>query len=174
MPTTVFGLPTHVLILHLTVVGLPVACLATIAVAFRTKWRQKYGLFVAVLDVIMVAVTYATQLAGERFFNADHGLASLPAVQHHKQLGQTLVYFVIGVAVLMILLVVADRAGYAERHVVMVTVSALTIAASAICLVRVVQVGDSGARAAWGGVIPSSATSTAHSPLPPAAELIRR
>jgi hypothetical protein len=38
----------------------------------------------------------------------------------------------------------------------MVVIAALAIGASAICLVRCVQVGDSGARAAWGGVVQSS------------------
>lgn len=171
MPTTVFGLPTHVLIIHLTVVGLPVACLATIAVAFRAKWRQKFGLWVAVFDVLMVALTYATQLAGQRLYSAAPYLDEIAA--QHKKLGQTLVYFVAAVAVLMVLLVVADRAGYGERHLVMVTVSALTIAASAVCLVRVVQVGDSGARAAWGGTKLSAAISTAHSVLPMVAQLMR-
>lgn len=172
MPTTVFGLPTHVLIIHVTVVGLPVACLATIAVAFRAKWRQKYGLLVAILDVIMVAVTYATQLAGQRLYSAAPYLDEIAA--QHRKLGQTLVYFVAAVAVLMVLLVLADRFGYGERHVVMVTVSALTIAASAICLVRVVQVGDSGARAAWGGIKLSGAISTAHALLPAVVGLIQR
>ncbi|HEY3870953.1 MAG TPA: DUF2231 domain-containing protein [Actinocrinis sp.] len=171
MPTTVFGLPTHVLIIHVTVVGLPTACLATIAVAFRTKWRQKYGLLVAAFDVIMVGVTYATQLAGQRLYSAAPYLDEIAA--QHKKLGQTLVYFVAAVAVLMVLLVLADRFGYAERHVVMVAVSALTIAASAVCLVRVVQVGDSGARAAWGGYKLSGVMSAVHSLLPAAAQLIR-
>ena len=55
-------------------------------------------------------------------------------------------------------LVLAERMGYADHHAAMVVVAALAIGASAICLVRVVQVGDSGARAAWGGTVKSSSS----------------
>jgi hypothetical protein len=150
MPYTVFGLPTHVLIIHLTVVGVPTACLATLAIAIRPKWRRKFGIWVAALAVIMVPVTYATQLAGEQLYNHNFNYASSPAAEH-KKLGETLVWFVLAVAVFAVGLVLADKRGYADRRVLMTAAASLAIIASAVCLVRVVQVGDSGARAAWGG-----------------------
>jgi uncharacterized membrane protein len=148
MPYTVFGLPTHVLIIHLTVVGVPLACLLTLAIAVVPKWRRRFGWWVAGLAVVMVPVTYATQLAGEQLFNHRTYLDEI--AEQHKKLGETLVWFVLAVAVFAVLLVLAEKRGYADHHATMVIVAALAIAASAICLVRVVQVGDSGARAAWG------------------------
>jgi hypothetical protein len=150
MPYTVFGLPTHVLIIHLTVVGVPTACLATLAIAVRPKWRRKFGIWVAALAVIMVPVTYATQLAGEQLYNHNFNYANSPAAEH-KKLGETLVWFVLAVAVFAVGLVLADKRGYADRRAIMTAAASLAIIASAVCLVRVVQVGDSGARAAWGG-----------------------
>jgi uncharacterized membrane protein HdeD (DUF308 family) len=150
MPVKVFGLPTHILLIHVAVVGIPLACLAVIAVAARPSWRRKFGVWAALLAVLVTALTYITQLAGLSLFNHAPYLQKI--AQQHKNLGQTLVYFVGAMAVLMIILVIADRAGYADHHAVMVTITALTIAAGAICLVRVVQVGDSGARAVWGGI----------------------
>ena len=144
MPYTVFGLPTHVLIIHLTVVGVPTACLLTLAIAIVPKWRRRFGWWVAALAVVMVPVTYATQLAGEQLFNHRTYLDEI--AEQHKKLGETLVWFVLAVAVFALLLVLAEKRGYADHHVTMVVVAALAIAASAICLVRVVQVGDSGAR----------------------------
>ena len=155
MPVKVFGLPTHILLIHVAVVGIPLACLVVIAVAARPSWRRRYGIWAAVLAVLVTILTYLTQLAGQALFNGAPYLQKIAA--QHRSLGQTLVYFVGGMALLMVILVVADRAGYAEHHAVMVTVTALTIAASAICLVRVVQVGDSGARAVWGGINVSGA-----------------
>jgi uncharacterized membrane protein len=157
MPYTVFGLPTHILIIHLTVVGVPLACLLTLAIAVRPKWRRKYGWWVAGLAVVMVPVTYATQLAGEQLFNHRTYLDEI--AEQHKKLGETLVWFVLAVAVFALLLVLAEKRGYADHHAVMVVVAAFAIAASAICLVRVVQVGDSGARAAWGNSASASAAS---------------
>ncbi len=61
MPYTVFGLPTHILIIHLT--GKPVsrvAGLATLAIAIRPSWRRKFGYWTAGIAVLMVPVTYAT------------------------------------------------------------------------------------------------------------------
>ena len=152
MPVKVFGLPTHILLIHAAVVGIPLACLVVIVVAARPSWRRKFGLWAAILAVLVTGLTYLTQLAGTALFNHASYLQQLKSVQQHRSMGQTLVYFVGAMAVLMIAVVVADRAGYAEHHSVMVTITAITIAASAVCLVRVVQVGDSGARAVWGGI----------------------
>ena len=156
MPVKVFGLPTHTLLLHAAVVGIPLACLVVIAVAVRPAWRRRYGIWAAALAVLVTGLTYLTQLAGERLFNGAPYLQKIAA--QHKSIAETLVYFVGGMALLMVILVVADRAGYAEHHVVMVTITALTIAASAVTLVRVVQVGDSGARAVWGGITVSGSS----------------
>jgi len=155
MPVKVFGLPTHILLIHVAVVGIPLACLVVIAVAVRPAWRRRYGVWAAALAVLATGLTYLTQLAGERLFNGAPYLQKIAA--QHKNLGETLVYFVGGMAVLTVILVVADRAGYGEHHAVMVTITALTIAASAVALVRVVQVGDAGARAVWGGISVSGA-----------------
>jgi uncharacterized membrane protein len=151
MPYTVFGLPTHVLIIHVTVVGIPLACLGVLAIAIRPAWRRRFGWWVAGLSVIMVPITYATQLAGDQLYNHNSYLQSVAA--QHKALGSTLVWFVAAVAVLALALVLAEKRGYADHHATMVVIAALAIGASAICLVRVVQVGDSGARAAWGGIV---------------------
>jgi uncharacterized membrane protein len=154
MPYTVFGLPTHILIIHVTVVFLPLACLATIAIAIRPAWRRRFGWWVAALAVIMVPITELTQLAGTQLYNHNAYLQSVAA--QHKSLGGTLVYFIAAVAVLTVALVLAEKRGYADHHAAMVVIAALAIGASAICLVRVVQVGDSGARAAWGGIVQTS------------------
>ena len=150
MPYMVFGLPTHILLIHAAVVGIPTSCLAVIAIAARPAWRKRFGFKVAVFAVVMVPVTYATELAGEQLFNHNSGLQGLSEVQHHKELGLKMVWFMIAVAVLAILLVLADRGGYSDNHAIMVVLASLSIAASAVCIYWVILVGDSGARAVWG------------------------
>ena len=161
MPVKVFGLPTHVLLLHAAVAGIPLVCLTTIAVAARPAWRRRFGLANAGLAVIMVALAYATSEAGQALYNRATYLQK--AAAQHRSLGLTLVWFVAAVAVFAVALVIADRAGYAERHATMVTISALAIAASAICIVQVIRVGDSGARAVWGGI--NISAGAVHTPL---------
>jgi len=155
MPVKVFGLPTHILLLHVAVAGIPLVCLTTIALAARPAWRRRFGLLNAIFAVVMVGVTYATDLAGQQLFNHATYLQKIAA--QHRSLGLTLVWFVAVTALFAVALVVVDRAGYAEHHVTMVTISALAIAASAICIVETIRVGDSGARAVWGGINVSSA-----------------
>lgn len=163
MPVKVFGLPTHILLLHVAVAGIPLLCLTTILVAARPAWRRRFGIANAVFAVVMVGITYATQLAGQALYN--HAPYLQKAAANHRSLGLTLVWFVGAVAVLAIVLVLVDRAGYAEHHATTVTVAALAIAASAICLVQCIRVGDSGARAVW-GPIPVSGSAQFASRLP--------
>lgn len=150
MPVKVFGLPTHILLLHAAVAGIPLLCLTTVLVASRPAWRRRFGVANAGFAVVMVGITYATDRAGQALYDHAPYLQKLAA--QHRSLGLTLVWFVAAVAVLAIALVVVDRAGYAEHHATTVTVAALAIAASAICFVQCVRVGDSGARAVWGGI----------------------
>ena len=44
MPETLFGLPTHILLLHIVVVLLPIAALATGLVALSSRFRHRWGL----------------------------------------------------------------------------------------------------------------------------------
>jgi hypothetical protein len=150
MPYTVFGLPTHILLIHLAVVGIPTSCILVIAIAARPLWRKRFGIKVAIFAVVMVPVTYATQLAGEQLYNHNSGLQELAA--HHKDLGMNMVWFMLAVAVLAVLLVLAEKGGYADHHATMVILASLSIAASAVCIYWVILVGDSGARAVWGFV----------------------
>jgi hypothetical protein len=154
MPVKVFGLPTHVLLLHAAVASIPLLCLTTIAVAVRPSWRRRFGLVNAIFSVLVVALTYATDLAGQALYNHATYLDKIAA--QHRSLGLTLVWFVLAVTVFSVALVVADRFGYAENHAAMVAISALAIAASAVCIVQVIRVGDSGARAVWGGITVSA------------------
>lgn len=154
MPVKVFGLPTHILLLHVAVAGIPLVCLTTIAIAARPTWRRRFGLLNAIFAVVMVGVTYATDLAGQQLYNHATYLQKIAA--QHRSLGLTLVWFVAVTALFAVAMAVADRAGYTENHVMMVTISALAIAASAVCIVQTIRVGDSGARAVWGGINVSS------------------
>ncbi len=164
MPVKVFGLPTHILLLHAAVAGIPLVCLTTILVAARPKWRARFGIANAIFAIVMVGITYATDLAGQALYNHANTYLQKAAVQH-RSLGLTLVWFVGAVAVFAIALVVVDRAGYAEHHATTVTVAALAIAVSAVCIVQCIRVGDSGARAVWGGInVSGTAQAPVHRP----------
>src|SRR4029077_14752644 len=52
MPQTLFGLPTHILLLHVVVVMLPVSAVVAIAVALVPGFRHRYGLGVVVFTFV--------------------------------------------------------------------------------------------------------------------------
>ena len=144
MLDTVFGLPTHVLVIHAVVAGIPLAALATAVVSFRPSWRRKYGLAVLVLDVLVVIATYIARQSGLKLY-ARLGNPSIAA--HHRALGLSLIWFMLGVLAVAVVLVIADRFPIGTPGTAVLAV--IAVAVSALAVVRVVQTGDAGARAVW-------------------------
>ncbi|MDI2128059.1 DUF2231 domain-containing protein [Yinghuangia seranimata] len=162
---TVFGLPVHILILHLTVVGLPVAALATIAVAVRPAWLPRFGWWVVALDAVLLVVVYVTRESGEKLAhrlwpNADD---RPPAVRTHISRGEDLLWYAVALLVTAIVLVLVAR----ERNrgamfrrpfppFLVPVAGVLAVAAAVLTIIQVIRVGDSGARAVWRPVVQST------------------
>jgi uncharacterized membrane protein len=147
----IFDLPAHILVIHLVVVGIPVASLATVGMAVRPQWRSgKAGLAIVIVDALAVVGTYIARITGEAFFNNQSGLRTLKQVVDHKNLGMTLIWYVLGLLVAAILLVLAEK----YERPPLTTVFAIVAAAVAVAaVVQTVRVGDAGARATWSGYI---------------------
>lgn len=175
MPLLLFGLPTHVLVVHAVVVFVPLAALGVVVIAVSPRARRRFGwLVLAVTAVAAGSVPIATS-AGEAL---EHALPRTAALQTHTRLGDELLPFAIPFLVLTAALVVLDwyvrsprsRAGrlptidpasapgtVASRppsptalRWATVVVAALAVALAVVCTVQVVRIGDSGSRAAWG------------------------
>ncbi|HVE26669.1 MAG TPA: hypothetical protein VNC22_14770, partial [Sporichthya sp.] len=58
------GLPLHVLVLHFTVVLVPLGAMATVAVMVRHDWRARFLPHVAAGNVALLALTFVTVRAG--------------------------------------------------------------------------------------------------------------
>lgn len=69
MLDSVFGVPTHALVVHAVVVLLPLAALTGIAVALVPALRRRYGGLVLLLTIGAVATVPVAQQAGERLFD---------------------------------------------------------------------------------------------------------
>jgi hypothetical protein len=148
----IFGLPTHVLVIHLVVVGIPLACLATVAMGVRPQWRiGRIGALIVAVDAVAVAGTWFARQSGLAFFQHQAGLARLPDVVAHKNLGMTLIWYMLGLLAAAVLLVLAEKY---ERPPLTTIFAAVAIAAAVAATVQTVRVGDAGARATWSGYIP--------------------
>jgi hypothetical protein len=66
VPEDLFGLPTHILLLHVVIVLLPIAALATVAVALSARFRHRWGLAVVACTFVVSLFVPLTTQAGRR------------------------------------------------------------------------------------------------------------
>jgi hypothetical protein len=161
--TTVEGLPAHVLLVHAVVVLVPLTALLLVVESLWPAARRRLAWPTAVLAVVtLVSVPLATE-AGDWL---EHRIASTPLVREHAELGDTLLPWAIGLAVLAVLVAArqqwtrraerrASEAGPAERRprgrLLSAALAVVAIALAGGSVVSVYRIGDSGARAAWTG-----------------------
>lgn len=148
----ILGLPLHPLIVHLTVILVPVAALGGLIVA-ALKWaRVRYGWLVVAASAGGLAATVVTQLSGTDF--AETFQRHTPQMERHFDLGNdllpwTIVLF-IGTAAVMAgqLLLTADRR---IGNLILLAGMALTAVGGVASLIQVARIGHAGATAVWGG-----------------------
>ncbi|MBB6629830.1 hypothetical protein H5V45_21105 [Nocardioides sp. KIGAM211] len=156
------GLPVHPLVVHAVVVLVPLAALGTIAIVARPAWRARFGVLVVAAAAIGTILTPVSTSSGEALEKhvGDPG--------KHAELGDQLIWFMIPLLVLALAVVLLDRrrarAGDsstprsgADSPTVFMVVAALAVVAAVATTVQVYRIGDSGARAAWGDQVSSSA-----------------
>ena len=174
MPTFLFGLPLHPLVVHAVVVLVPAAVIGALLVALWPAVRARWGVpVVVVAAVATISIPIATS-TGE---GLERNLPPTPAMEIHTALGDQLLIFVAPLLVLVAGLVVLDRLRRNRRDEAtttarrtgpgtmaaprirdsharagIVVLAVLTVAFAVASAVQVVRIGDSGARAAWGSV----------------------
>lgn len=143
------GLPVHPLVVHAIVVLLPLATLGTILIAVRPAWRTTYGPLVvgaALLSTVMLPVATSS---GEEL------QSHVGSPGEHAELGEQLLWFslalLIASAVFVGLELRRARAGTPEPQKLVTVWAVIAVVAALACSVQVYRVGDSGAKAAWGG-----------------------
>ena len=143
------GLPVHVLALHLTVVAVPLAAVVTAAVPWRRSWRRRAAWPVVVLDALVLALVWVTRQSGEQL---QRRLPPSPQINHHVDLGLTMIWFSLAVLVVAVLVALARNASGAPVAVVGV----LSVAAAVASVVWVIRVGESGSAAVWKDIVAST------------------
>jgi hypothetical protein len=143
------GLPVHVLALHLTVVAVPVMALVTAAVPWRSSWRRRAAWPVVVLDALVLGLVWVTRQSGEQL---QRRLPPSPQINHHVDLGLTMIWFSLAVLVGAVLVALTRKASGGLTAVVGV----LSVAAAVASVVWVVRVGESGSTAVWADLVANS------------------
>jgi hypothetical protein len=157
MFNSVFGLPSHPLVVHAVVVLVPLAALSGLVVAVWPAARARYApLALAFATLALISVPLATH-TGEQLQNHVHPSAF---VEEHTEMADGLLPFMallwgaLAVLVGARWLKVARDVDWAKY---LAGAAAVVAVAGAVASgVQVVRIGDSGARAAWHGVNTSS------------------
>ena len=156
------GMPLHPLIIHVAVLGIPLAfLLAGLFALPRTRAWARWPLAITVLGA--TAATFAAKESGEALrarLNFPAGNAVSGLIEKHEALADQLFYIMLGYAVVTVatvflvtprVAVPGDPASVkrSSRGPLGVVLLVLLLVVGAIALVWVARVGDIGARAVW-------------------------
>jgi hypothetical protein len=153
---TFMGLPVHILILHATVVLVPLVGLVTIAVFLWPAWRKKFAAPVALLNVVMLALTWATVRSGEDFKHRFRiqGDTRTPEYDHERW-GKDLLWWVLALAIVAVLVWGIGRLPNLPG-VVGIGLGSVVAVLAVVSIVFTAVTGHTGAEGNWKGFIKSS------------------
>lgn len=166
MPTFIGGLPLHPLVVHATVVLVPLSLLGAILIVAWPAARRRYGWLVVAAAAAASVCTIVAEQTGE---GLQHNLPRDAAIEAHAALGDSLKLWVVPLTVVIAVFVFLHYR--AERTVrqdsgpgttiapgltgsvrlVALGLAVLTVVLAVGAAVDVYRIGDSGAQAVWGG-----------------------
>jgi len=155
---TVLGLPLHALVLHATVVLVPLTVLVALGFALLPRWRWLTRWPAAVASVVCVGLGFLTTTSGEALVHARPYLAALVAT--HRMLGTWLSWVLVPFAVVTVvaawslpgstMLASGHGAQRSRLPGADALLATLVVVAAVAVLTLVVLTGHSGAEAVWG------------------------
>jgi mono/diheme cytochrome c family protein/uncharacterized membrane protein len=155
MMETIFDLPAHPLMVHFPIVAIPVLALLGLVMAVRPDFRIKYALPVIALGIVTsVATVFAAQSgkALSESFELDESF-----IGDHQALGEMLRFFVIGLTLALIALVVVNkRATSTGKDPLSMAMGLAVVALSILSIVWAVRTGHEGSKAVWEGSVTTS------------------
>lgn len=151
------GLPAHPLLVHAAVVLVPLAVVGFLGTGWRGRWRERYGLPVALLAVAGWAFAFLATQSGEPLEHHVRAAAEAagqprPRFGEHPELGET-------AAILAFLFAIGTAGLYAAERWVSVArdsrwallgAYAVVGGVGLIALAWMVQAGHTGAELVWG------------------------
>jgi uncharacterized membrane protein len=150
VPDTVGGIPLHPLVVHAVVVLIPLGALGVGALSVVPKWRSRYGILVMCAAVAAALLAPVAKESGE---NLRAALGESDLINRHAQLGGTLLWGAVPLALVSVILWWLGRRSERGQDVprwASVLVGVVGVAVAVTVLVQIVLIGHSGARAVWG------------------------
>ncbi|GAA4183232.1 hypothetical protein GCM10022288_02290 [Gryllotalpicola kribbensis] len=156
---TFAGLPLHILLVHVMVVGGPLTALAVLLHAFWPAARRRLGIVTPIAGLLVLVLTPITVEAGEYLQSV---VGTTPALALHVERGEGLLPWSIALFVVGLAewgwwrFLLAPQAGVRLTSSLRWGGTVVLWLAAAIVgigfIVEIVLIGDSGARAVWGGL----------------------
>lgn len=155
---TIFGLPLHPLLVHATVVVLPLAALVVALTALWPAFRRRAGAAPVALSALALVLVPFSVKSGQALSDL---VVENDLVERHRDLGETMLVPVIALVLAAAALywlhrreAHPDRTGErtATSRPVTVVVVLIALTASVTTTLHVVRTGHSGADAAWSDV----------------------
>ncbi|TVZ91766.1 DUF2231 domain-containing protein [Streptomyces sp. BK340] len=150
------GLPSHVLLVHVVVVLIPLTALALVAAALWPRAARRLGPLLPLLALVALVSVPLTTHAGEWL---ERHVDDDALVRRHTELGDGLLPWALGLFVLAAVVWWTGRRAPAEPGQgggtrwsalpVRIAVGVLSLAVAVGAVVDVYRIGDSGAKAAW-------------------------
>ncbi len=151
------GLPAHPFLVHFVVVLALLTAVLAVVCAVWPAARERLVWMVLALALVTTGATPLTTESGEWL---EHHVDKSPLVKEHAELGDTMVFFSLGLLVAAILLVLVHRKRLTGALAAGITV--FVIAASIATTYQVYRIGDSGAKSVWSDALnPSTASASA-------------
>ena len=145
MSDTVFGLPTHTLVVHAAVVLLPLAALGAVIMGFAHRFSIRFGPVVVAVAAGGTVAAFASRISGEEFAER------VGNPEAHAQAGAVLPFIAAGFLVVVTLLWLLDRRGARDLGTQIIAV--VVIVAALITTGWTIRTGHSGAEATWKAII---------------------
>ncbi len=142
---TIFGLPTHTLVVHAAVVLLPLAALGGIVMGFSQRFSVRFGPVVVAVAAVGTVAAFGSRITGEEFAER------VGNPEEHAEAGELLPFIAIGFFVVLLLLWLLDRRG--RRDLLTQIVGVVVIVAALILTGWTIRTGHSGAEATWKAIV---------------------
>ncbi len=148
VPDEILGIPLHPLLVHVTVVVVPLAALGTVLIALVPGWRRTYGWLVVTFSAVAVIAVPLTTWSGNRLFESlQLGGPALETVLDHQQQGQRVIWAAAPLLALNLATMLALLAGWRKRWVSLA--AWLAVVPAIVATVLVVLTGHLGSQAVW-------------------------
>ena len=145
MSDTIFGLPTHTLVVHAAVVLLPLAALGGIIMGFSQRFSVRFGPVVVAVAAVGTVAAFASRVSGEEFAER------VGNPEEHAEAGELLPFIAVGFLVVLLILWLLDRRG--RRDLLTQIVGIVLIVAALVLTGWTVRTGHSGAEATWKAIV---------------------